>query len=113
MDKFPSLKQNSFFKSKIGIFISISITQYLVFLTWLAFRIRNFDELLYSMQKYIFLDFQINETLEIISVHKVPVLLIILFITLHYISYKKVNLLDMLAGLKLRYWILFLITKKI
>ena len=44
LDKFPILKNHSFFKTKIGFVISIFITQYLVFLAWIAFRVQDFDE---------------------------------------------------------------------
>ena len=108
LDKFPSLSKHTFFRTKLGIFISIFITQYLVFLAWISFRVRDFDELIYSMQKYVFLDFQIIQTIELIMLNRFEVTLIILFIALHYISYKKGNLPEQISKLKLRYWILFL-----
>jgi len=109
LDRFPSLRRHPFFQTKLGIFFSIFVTQYLVFLTWIAFRVRDFDELVYSLQKYIFLDFQFTQTVQIILENRFEFALIILFIILHFISYKKVNLPEKLSLIKLRYWVLFLI----
>jgi len=98
----------SFFKTKFGKISSIFITQYLVFLTFIAFRIQNLDHMSYAMQKYIFLDFSFTQTIEIIKNNEFPILLIILFVILHYFSYKKGNLPEKISNLKLRYWTLFL-----
>ena len=56
-DKFPHLKIHPFFKSKIGKIISIVVTQYFVFLAWIPFRAHNTEDMMYSIQKYIFIDF--------------------------------------------------------
>ena len=109
LDKFPVLKGHPFFKTKLGIFLSIFVTQYLVFLTWLAFRVREFDDLIYSIEKYIIWDFATTKTIEIISSNKFAVFLIGLFILIHYISYKKSDLLETISNLKLRFWFLFLL----
>ena len=98
----------SFFKTKFGKIFSIVVTQYLIFFTFIAFRIQNFDHMLYAMQKYILLDFNTSQTIEIIKNNEFPILLLILFAFLHYISYKKGNLSERISKLKLRYWILFL-----
>ena len=45
---------------------------------------------------------------EIIRNNEFPILLLVLFVILHYISYKKENLPERISKLKLRYWILFL-----
>ena len=84
------------------------MTQYLIFFTFIAFRIQNFDHMWYAMQKYILLDFNTSQTIEIIKNNEFPILLLILFTILHYISYKKGNLPELISKLKLRYWILFL-----
>jgi len=109
-NKFPSLKNHVFFKTKVGIIFSIIITQYLVFLSWIPFRVHDFESLLYSMQKYIILDFQTSGTLDIILHNRFEVGLIVLFFLLHFISYKKGNFLKTIADLKLRYWIIFLLS---
>jgi len=108
-NKFPSLGNHRFFKTKGGIIISIIITQYLVFLTWIAFRVQDFDSLLYSMEKYIIWDFEIVKTLEVISSHKIAMALIALFFIMHLISYKKPDMLEKISNLKLHYWFIFLI----
>jgi len=109
LDRVPALKDNKFFKTKIGIVISIFITQYLVFLTWIPFRVQDSSNLTYSIWKYIVWDFAFDKTLNVISLNKLPILLIITFIVLHYISYKKNNLIETISGLKLRYWVMFLV----
>jgi len=109
-NSFPMLKITRFFKTKIGTVIAIFVTQYLVFLSFLVFRVNDIDALWYSISKFVLLDFQMNETISFISVHKLPVLLIGLFIILHYISYQKKNLPQIISAFKLKYWILFLTT---
>ena len=64
---------------------------------------------MYSMQKYVFLDFQFIQTLEVISTHKIPMVVLFLFVILHYVTYKKQNLKDKISNLSLPYWIIFLI----
>jgi len=109
LDKFPILKNHSFFKSKIGFVISVFVTQYFVFLTWIAFRVRDFEDLLYSMEKYIFLDFAVQKTSEVILDHRFEIFLIIFFFVLHYISYRSKNLPVEISKLKLRFWFIFLL----
>ena len=107
-DKFPLLKENKFFKSKIGKIISILITQYLVFLAWIPFRVNDLDSIIYSMSKYIFFDFQTDGIFSFLVGHKLPVLLMILFISLNFILYSKPNLYSKISNLSLKYWTLFL-----
>jgi len=109
LDRVPSLKDNKFFKTKVGIAVSIFITQYLVFLTWIPFRVSDSSNLTYSIWKYIVWDFAIDKTINVISLNKLPIILIITFIVLHYVSYKKNNLIETISGLKLRYWVMFLV----
>jgi len=109
-DKFPNLAKSVFFTSKVGIFVSVFVTQFLVFLTWIPFRVRNFDDMIYSMQKYLFWDFQTSETWEFVLIHKFPVLVLSLFFVLHFISYKQGNLIEKISSFNLKYWILFLMT---
>ena len=108
LDKFPILKNNSFFSSKSGKIVSIIITQYFVFLTWIAFRVQNFDEMIYSIQKYIILDFEFVTTLEIIQSHRLEVVLIVLFFIVHFIAFKKENIIEKIAKYSLIKWSLFL-----
>jgi len=103
----PEKIKNSF-KSKIGILISICITQYFVFLSWIPFRIDDFNKLIYAMEKFIILDIQFSQLFHQISLNLVPFSLIILFGILHFISYKKSDLISKITNLKLPYWTIFL-----
>jgi alginate O-acetyltransferase complex protein AlgI len=108
VDKFPTLKNYKFFKTKIGKIISIAITQYFVFLAWIAFRVQDTNNMTYAMQKYVLIDFQTTHTIQFLSSHKIPLMLMMFFILLHYVSYKKSNLSEIISRLRLRYWIIFL-----
>ena len=98
-----------FFKTKFGKFFSIFVTQYLVFFSFIAFIVQDFDHMWYAMKKYVILDFTTSQTIEIINENEFAILLIILFVVLHYISYRLGNLPEKISKLKLRYWVLFLI----
>jgi len=108
-DKFPILENNSFFRSKSGKVFSILVTQYLVFLTWIPFRVRDFNDLIYSMEKYVLLDFAIQKTWVVIAAHRFEVILIVIFFILHFISYKNPNLPERISTFKLHYWAIFLL----
>ncbi len=107
-DRFPVLKDHRFFKTRIGMIVSIAITQYFVFLAWIAFRVKDTNNMIYAMHKYVLIDFQTHNFVPFLSSHKIPLMFVILFILLHYISYKKSNLVEVISGFRLRYWILFL-----
>jgi D-alanyl-lipoteichoic acid acyltransferase DltB (MBOAT superfamily) len=107
--KYPSLQNRRFFSTKIGKLTSILFTQYLIFFAFIAFRVENFDHMSYAMMKFIFIDFQTNEFFNLILQNKVPVILVFLFIILHFVSYMKKSLIDSISALKIRYWIVFLI----
>lgn len=107
--RFPGLQNHKLFKSKIGIIVSILITQYFVFLTWLAFRVQNIDDLLYCIRKYIVLDFQINEVVQVISTQKLSFSILVVFFIMHYISYRT-NIIDRFTKLRSGVWFLFLIS---
>ena len=62
----------------------------------------------YSMSKYILLDFEVIGTLEFISSHKVPFLLMLIFIAINYFSYRHGNLLQSISNLKIKYWFIFI-----
>ena len=106
-NKFPALENNIFFKSKLGKIFSILVTQYFVFLAWIAFRTNNVNEMLYAMNKFVFLDFATSQTLEVIKSFEIPMILIIVFMILHYISYKKGNMIEIISKLRPTYWFLF------
>ena len=108
-NKFPILKNSRFFKTKFGVFVSIIITQYFVFLAWIPFRVHDFEQSLYAIQKYIFLDFAWERTPEIISDNTFSFVLIPLFFLLHIIAYKKSNIRERISKMKTIYWVGFLI----
>ena len=108
LDKFPGIKIHPFFKSKFGKIISILITQYFVFLAWIPFRVGDIEGMLYAIEKYVFLDFLTTQTFELMAAHKLPIVLLILFIILNFISYKKGNLLEIISNLHLKYWVIIL-----
>ena len=106
--KIPFLRNHKFFKTKFGKISSILVTQYLIFFSFLAFRISDLQHLFYSMEKYLLLDFQIVETIYIIQSHKLSIGLMILFIIIHFISFRKGNLVEVFSKLNYKYWVLFL-----
>ncbi len=108
LDKFPFLNNGHFFNKKIGVFFSIIITQYLVFLAWIPFRVKETEVMLYFMQKYVFLDLQIHDTIQFMILHKLPMTILVMFILLHIVSYKYGNLFQRFSELKPVYWIGFL-----
>jgi len=105
---FPSLRNNSFLKSRLGKIISILMTQYLIFLSFLAFRVHDLEHLSYSIQKLIFIDLDVNEISGFILEHKLPLFLMMLFLIIHYISFRNPNMLNKISNLKPTYWIIFL-----
>ena len=107
-NKFSRISNSIFFKTKTGKIISILVTQYFVFLAWIPFRVHDTEAMIYSMSKYIFFDFEFENILEILLTNKIAIVLILGFIMLHYISYKKSNLLNNISNLKLRYWAIIL-----
>ena len=106
-NKFPSLENNKFLKSRTGKIISILITQYIIFMTWLVFRVEDFDALSYVLYKYVIWDFATSATLQILSHNIIPVTLIIGFFILNYISYRK-NIAKSLSEMKITHWTIML-----
>lgn len=107
--QFPSLRKNFFFKTKIGKVFSILAVQYLVFLAWIPFRVRDTEQMLYSMQKYVLFDFDFSSTIDLVlSNHKITGLFIILFIIFHFVSYKNPNFSEKISNSKPIIWIIFL-----
>tara|TARA_Y100000590_G_scaffold401389_1_gene486205 strand:+ start:2446 stop:3921 length:1476 start_codon:yes stop_codon:yes gene_type:complete len=105
---FPKAGSNDFLKTKFGKFLCILGTQYVVFFTFIAFRVQDFDSMVYSMQKYVFFDFKVDQTLEIMESNTVAIGFLVLFIILHLISFKHGNIPEKFSNLKLRYWACFL-----
>ena len=106
--KFPSTKVLNFTNNRYGKIVAIIVTQYFVFLAWLVFRIQDLDGVLYSMYKYVIWDFATEQVIQLISLNKFPVILIIIFFILNFISYKHGDLQKAISKIKLRYWFSFL-----
>jgi len=103
--KFPTASSNKFFKSKLGKIFSILVTQYLIFLTFIVFWMKDLEHMIYAVKKYIFLDFALDKTIDIVNANEFPIFLLILFGILHYLSYRNGNLPGKLSKLKIYYWI--------
>ena len=106
-NKFPALKNSKFLKTRTGKIISILITQYFIFMTWLAFRVEDFDALSYVLYKYVIWDFATSATLQILSHNIIPITLIVGFFILNYISYRK-NIVKSLSEMKITHWTIIL-----
>ena len=108
LSKFGFAKKYAFFKSKLWLIASILITQYFVFMAWIPFRVHNTDHMLYAIQKYVVWDFATQGFLQIVSENKLSLVLIVGFLALNYISYKRNDLVQKISSFKLRHWALFL-----
>ena len=105
-NKFPHIKDNMFLKNKWGTVLSILVTQYFIFLAWIPFRIQDGSTMLHAIEKYILFDFQFDYLPIFISKYSFEIILIVLFMSINFISY-KIDLIDKISNLKMRYWTLF------
>jgi hypothetical protein len=94
-------------KSRKTKIVSILVTQYFIFLAWITFRVEDINALPYILYKYVIWDFATESTIQILSHNKLPIILIVLFFILNYISYKK-NIVKVFSELKIRYWTMIL-----
>ena len=108
-DRFPGVSSSRFFKSRIGKIVSICVMQYFVFLAWIPFRVGDYNGMVYAMEKYVLIDVHINLVKTFLLSHKVPILIMTIFVILHFISYKK-NIMEKISILKIRWWAIILIT---
>ena len=106
---FPKISQSFFFKTKIGKIFSVLVTQYFVFLAWIPFRVHDIEGIVYSMNKFILLDFATSETIEFMAINKFPLLLIFLFFVLNFLSYRNGNLQKKISESRILFWFLFLV----
>ena len=109
VDKFPGVSECWFFKNRWGKLVSIITMQYLVFLAWIPFRVSDLEELKYSMYRYLIWEFDFNSFIEIISKHKIPSLLILGFIILTILSYKRSDYFEKIVNLRNSVWTIYLI----
>ena len=107
-NSFPKISQNSIFQTRFGKITSIIITQYFVFLAWIAFRVKDTDMMLYSMKKFILIDFDTSNLFQFVSSNKISIFILILFIILHFISFNKRNIIEKISMLDLKIWVVLL-----
>ena len=107
-DKFPGIKIHPFFKTKTGKIVSILTTQYFVFLAWIPFRASDTDHMLYAIEKYIFIDFQSEGIATFLMGHKWPIVLMILFFILHFITYLRPDTVKRVSKVSLKWWTVIL-----
>ncbi len=107
--RFPQLTENLFFKTKFGKIIIILITQYFIFLAWIPFRVQDTERMFYSISKFILIDFQIQEIIQFSLLHKFSILILLLFFILHFISFRKPNIVEKISKYDLKIWMIILI----
>jgi len=107
INRFPNLTEPNLAKNKMLKILAIVATQYLVFFAWIPFRVRDFDGMIYAMQKYVMIDVSISSFTDTIRSFEIPVLLIVVFFIMHYISYKKQNMVEIVSKLGMTRWFLF------
>ena len=98
-----------FFKGEFGSLIALGLTQYLVFLGWLIFRVKEGNDLIYSIKKFIFIDFSLVNVMDFLLMYKTSVIFILVFVYLHYASYSFKDVLERIRFLKLRYWLIYIV----
>jgi alginate O-acetyltransferase complex protein AlgI len=117
----------------LGIFVKILVTQYFIFLGWLMFRIGNFSQLIYCIQKFVLFDFNFStqnlpplwgittifSTVNSMSlktrIFSALITLGIIIVLLHsekvmekIIVCLKTDWMEVIASAQLRYWLLYL-----
>jgi alginate O-acetyltransferase complex protein AlgI len=105
-DRIPYI---GFFHTKAGKIISILITQYFVFLAWIPFVATDPEHMTYSLYKFIIFDFELSNVGSFLFSHKEPMFIMIVFVILHFISYKN-NFMEKIKSLKIHWWGIFLMT---
>jgi alginate O-acetyltransferase complex protein AlgI len=102
--KSPFLTNHWFFKTKIGKVISILLMQYLVFLAWIPFRAETVPDALFMMEKFVFLQIDLPIFVDFLKSHELSFGLIILFFSLHFISFRTSNLVEKISKWGLVRW---------
>ena len=106
--KFPIFSKSKFFRTKIGKIVSILITQFLIFFAFIAFRVRDIDDMVYSMEKYVIWDLKTEGTINFIQQNEFSIILIPIFIGLQIITLKVKNVSERISALKLKHWTMIL-----
>ena len=104
---FPKFSNHVFFKTKFGKIIALLITQYFVLLAWIPFRVQDSEMMYYAMTKFIVIDFNYG-IVEFILAHKFSTFILVLFIILHFISFRKQNIIKNISNANMKIWALVL-----
>ena len=84
--------------------------QYFVFLAWIPFRIQDINQISYAMMKYIIIDFQVQPIFIFLNSHKISALLLILFLILHFIVFRKGEIAKKISEMNNKRWFLILLS---
>jgi alginate O-acetyltransferase complex protein AlgI len=92
------------FTNRIWTMIKVIITQYLIFLGWIFFRISDLGDLAYCLKKFIFVD--VSAILQSDNAIFAAVILIILLCRDRALSVDRAK---RISSSRLRYWLIFLV----
>mgnify|MGYP003351557795 FL=1 len=106
-NRLPQIFGANLAKNKVLKIITIAVTQYFVFFAWIPFRVKEFDNMTYTMYKYLIPNISMSSFIEIIKSYELPVVFIAVFVILHIISYKKGNLVETVSKFRPINWFLF------
>jgi len=104
----------AFFETHSGYLIKILVTQYFIFLGWLIFRVGNLPDLIYSVQKFILIDFAFSgqQIRFIIVMGSLALLFVALLFNRtfadHVVALASKDWVKFFADLPLLYWTLYL-----
>lgn len=104
-----------FFNSGAGLFLCVLFTQIFVFAGWLIFRAESFEDLFVCIQKIVFFDFMFSalDRLALIAgLTLFAVFFVLMFSKKFAAIVHKICYFDYIgfcSGLKLRYWIIYII----
>ena len=103
-------------KMRFWIALEVLITQYLVFLGWLIFRVRDLNDLVYCLDKFIFWDFLsrlqyqslVYGFLKEAVLFLFPLGLYIMLIIFYRDEFCRKDWIGILSSLDLKYWLIYL-----
>lgn len=101
--------------SHMGYLLKIVITQYFVFLGWLIFRAESLPDLIYCIEKFIFIDFIFHHmpSISLITVGFVFLLSLVVLLKKHLadwiVTFLARDWPSHFASLKLKYWLFYMV----
>jgi alginate O-acetyltransferase complex protein AlgI len=103
-------------KMRFCIALEVLITQYLVFLGWLIFRVKDLNDLVYCLDKFIFWDFLtrlqyqglVYGFLKEAVLFLLPLGLYIILIIFYRDEFCRKDWIGILSSLDLKYWLIYL-----